>query len=283
VTVLVGIVTRNRATTVPRAIESAFAQQGAAIGVAVLDDGSADATPALAARFPRAAWTRWHENHGYMLARNHLMQGATATYYASLDDDAWFLCGDEIAAAVRVLDERPNVGAIAFDILSPDRPNAVERDAPRPVAMFIGCGHVVRLAAVRAVGAYEPAPGRYGGEEKDLCLRLMDAGYEILSLPGVHVWHQKTSIARVVPKQHESGVCNDLALAVRRTPAALLPFALVMKCFKHLAFSWRHGLTRPCIRGLVLFGRSFRTIWRGRRPVRTATLRAFVRLSNASR
>ena len=282
-TVVVGIVTRNRVATLPRAIESAFAQEGVAVRVAVLDDGSDDATPALAAKFPGAVWTCWSENRGYMRARNYLMQQATETYYVSLDDDAWFLHGDEIAAAVRVLEERPTVGAIAFDILSPDRPKPTERDAPHPVAMFIGCGHVVRLAAIREVGAYESSPGSYGGEEKDLSLRLMDAGYEILSLPGVHVWHEKTSIARVVPKQHESGVCNDLTLAVRRTPAALLPLALGMKCFKHLVFSWRHGLTGPCMRGLLLFGRSFPTIWRGRRPVRAATLRAFIRLSNGSR
>ena len=76
--------------------------------------------------------------------------------------------------------------------------------------MFIGCGHVVRLAAVHAVGVYEPAPGSYGGEEKDLSLRLMDAGYAILSLPGVHVWHEKTSIARVVPKQQSFDItAND--------------------------------------------------------------------------
>jgi GT2 family glycosyltransferase len=278
---VVGIVTRNRASTVPRAIASALAQTGGAFRVAVLDDGSTDGTPAVAEQFPRVAWTRWDVNRGYRDARNYLMQAATETYYASLDDDAWFLRGDELAIGVRLLEERPSVAAIAFDILSPDRPHAASRGLPRRVGMFIGCGHLVRLSAVRAVGAYEATPGSYGGEEKDLCLRLLDAGYEVLALPGVHVWHEKSAMARVVPEQHASGVCNDLALAVRRTPAPLLPLALVVKGYKHLLFSWRHGLIGPCCRGILLFVRSLSTIWCLRRPVKTATLREFVRLSSS--
>jgi GT2 family glycosyltransferase len=280
VTVVVGIVTRNRAAVVTRAIASALAQTGASIRVAVLDDGSSDGTPAVAGQFPEVAWTRWDVNRGYRPARNYLMQAAAETYYASLDDDAWFLRGDEIAIAVRLLEERPSAGAVAFDILSPDRPREESRGAPRRVGMFIGCGHIVRLSAVRAVGAYEATPGSYGGEEKDLCLRLMDAGYDVLALPGVHVWHEKSSIARVIPEQHASGVCNDLALAVRRTPAPLLPLALVAKGYRHLLFSWKHGLIGPCFRGILLFVRSLSAIWRLRRPVKTATLREFVRLSS---
>jgi GT2 family glycosyltransferase len=281
VTVLVGIVTRNRASTLPKAIASALGQTGSSIRVAVLDDGSTDGTSAVAAQFPEVAWTRWDVNRGYRPARNHLMEAATATYYASLDDDAWFLRGDEIAIAVQLLEERPSAGAVAFDILSPDRPQTTGRGAPRRVGMFIGCGHLVRLSAVREVGAYEATPGSYGGEEKDLCLRLMDAGYEVLALPGVHVWHEKSSIARVIPEQHASGVCNDLTLAVRRTPGPLLPLALAVKGYKHLLFSWRYGLLRPCLRGILLFLRSLSTVWRLRRPVKTATLREFMRLSSS--
>src|SRR5437762_12405020 len=50
------------------------------------------------------------------------------------------------------------------------------------------------LSAAREVGLYEANPGSYGVEEKDLCLRLLDAGYKIVKLSGVHVWHDKTEI-----------------------------------------------------------------------------------------
>ena len=182
--VLIGIVTRNRASLLPKAIQSALDQQHREVRVSVIDNASSDETSAVARRFPSVEWQRWPENLGYMAARNHWMASAAADYFASLDDDAWFLEGDEIALAVQFLERNPKVAAVAFDVLSPDYPTKALREDPQPAAVFIGCGHVLRLSAVRQVGMYEATPGSYGGEEKDLCLRLMDAGYEIVKLPG---------------------------------------------------------------------------------------------------
>jgi GT2 family glycosyltransferase len=282
VSVLVGIVTRDRVSILPKAISSVLSQRGPACRVAVLDDGSTDATPQLRTRFPEVQWIRWDTNAGYMAARNHLMKSTADDYFVSLDDDAWFLQGDEIALAVNYLEEnKSSVAAVAFDILSPDRPRPIARGNPQPTATFIGCGHVVRLAAVREVGDYAASPGSYGGEEKDLCLRLLDAGYSIVKLPGVHVWHDKTSVARAAPQQHRSGVCNDLAMTLRRVPGMLLPAALAAKVYRHFRFSWQNGLTRPCLEGFALFLRSVPAVWHSRKPVRTQALRTFIRLTRS--
>jgi GT2 family glycosyltransferase len=248
----------------------------------VVDDGSTDATSEVSRQFPSVRWTRWASNRGLIAARNHMMMnGPESDYFVSLDDDAWFIRGDEIATAIQLLERRLQVAAVAFDILSPDRPATRPREEPRPAAMFPGCGHVVRLKAARSVGLYETVPGSYGGEEKDLCLRLIDAGYEIVSLPGVHVWHDKTLLARDIPAQHRSGVCNDLVMTLRRSPVLILPVALVSKLFRHFLVSWRHGLVGPFFEGCGLFVRSFPAVWRSRMPVRMATLRTFMRLSRA--
>jgi GT2 family glycosyltransferase len=228
--------------------------------------------------FPQIGWTRWDANRGYVAARNYLMQSATANYFVSLDDDAVFVKGDEVALAVENLEQNPSIGAIAFDILSPDRSDPNARRSARAVAMFIGCGHAIRLAAARAVGFYDPAPGLYGGEEKDLCLRLIDAGYQILLLPGVHVRHDKTELERNPAAQHRSGVCNDLIMTLRRTPSWLLPLALLSKFYRHTAFAIRNRLTRPSFEGFGLFVRSIPRVWPSRRPVTTWALRRFMRL-----
>ena len=279
--VLIGIVTRNRASILRKAVQSALSQRGCEVRVAVIDDCSSDETSEVAGEFPAVDWTRWSTNLGYMVARNHWMSSACEDYFVSLDDDAWFLEGDEVATAIKVMEQNPQIAAVAFDILSPDRPNPVRREVPQAAALFIGCGHVLRLAAVQNVGFYELFPGRYGAEEKDLALRLMDAGYQIVRLPGVHVWHDKTSLARVIPEQHKSGVCNDLTMALRRTPAPFLLIALLAKCYRHLAFSRKCGLTIACLKGFGLFIRSIPAVWRSRRAVKASTLRAFVRLSRA--
>jgi GT2 family glycosyltransferase len=278
VSTLLGIVTRNRAEILPKSILSALAQTAPNLRVAVMDDNSTDNTQELVSRFPQVVWERWSPSRGYMAARNYWMASAPEDYFASLDDDAWFIQGDEIEIAVDYLEKHESVAAVAFDILSADRPNRVSRCQPRPAAMFIGCGHVLRLAAVRSVGVYETTAGLWGGEEKDLSLRLMDAGYEIAFLPGVHVWHDKTPLARDLANQYPSSVCNDLTMTLRRTPGYLLPLAVMSKFYRHFLFSVRNGLVKPAFAGLGLFFRSVPEIWRSRKPVKASTLRTFIKL-----
>jgi GT2 family glycosyltransferase len=279
VQILIGIVTHNRADILPKAIESALAQSAKNVSVAVIDDGSTDATPDLEALYPQVNWQRRSAPEGYMSARNEFMRRERFDFFISLDDDAWFLESDEIALALEHFQSDPSLAAVAFDILSPDQPELRERTPAQPTGLFIGCGHMLRLSAVRRVGGYDATPGGYGGEEKDLCLRLMDAGYKIVRLPGLHVWHDKTPIARDIPRQHRSGVCNDLTMAVRRSPLLLIPLILSAKFCRHFVFSWREGLLSPCISGFVLFARSQRSVWTKRRPVQTSTLRAYARMS----
>jgi GT2 family glycosyltransferase len=188
------------------------------------------------------------------------------------------LQGDEVEKACAAMEADPRIGAIAFNILSPNRSEPGSRSGPDRVSSFIGCGHMLRLSAVREVGGYEENPGSYGGEEKDLSLRLMDAGYRIVRLNGVYVWHDKTAVARQIPVQHRSGVCNDLVMTVRRTPLYLLPLAMMSKIYRHLIFGLRNGLLSPALSGFALFLGSIPTAWRSRKPVKTSTLRAFMQL-----
>jgi GT2 family glycosyltransferase len=277
--ILIGIVTRNRANILPKALASALSQSAGGVKVAVIDDASSDDTARLQGAFPKVDWTFRAAPEGYMSARNQFMGREGFDYFVSLDDDSWFLQGDELDIALAHFDRDPSLAAIAFDILSPDRTQVRARGPAQPAAMFIGCGHMLRLSAIRAVGDYAPTPGGYGGEEKDLCLRLIDAGKKVIFLPGVHVWHDKTMVARDIASQHRSGVCNDLAMAIRRTPLALLPAIVAIKLARHLSFSRRAGLMSPCISGLALLARSLPLVWRWRNPVRFSTLRAFSTLS----
>jgi glycosyltransferase involved in cell wall biosynthesis len=278
--VLVGIVTRNRAGILPKAIQSALSQSYSNLRVAVLDDCSEDNTWALRAYFPGVLWHRWEFGCGYLEARNQLMQNDSIDYYVSLDDDAWFIEGDEIAVAISALEDKPRVAAVAFDILSPDRPRPIARSTPRSVAMFIGCGHMLRMSAVRESGFYVPSPGPYGSEEKDLCIRLLDRGWDIHLLDGVHVWHDKSMVARDQPAQHRSGVCNDLVFALRRCPLPLLLMVLPIKLLNHLRFSFNHGLVRPCLAGFGLFFRHAFAVLGSRDPVHAETFGEFIRRSH---
>lgn len=276
--VLVGITTRNRAALLPKAIASALAQTYAPLEVAVVDDASTDETPRLAGQFSTVRWVRRDPPLGYRANRNALMHDDRAEFYVSLDDDAWFLRGDEIAVAIARMQANPRLGAIAFDILSPDRPDAVERTTPTPAAVFIGCGHLLRLSAVREAGYYADTPGLYGVEEKDLSLRLADLGYEIERLPGVHVWHDKAWSGRDWYPLHRSGVCNELFMTLQRCPLPDLILVLPLKVLSFVRYWLREPrYLRAGLGGLGQFIRHSGSALRQRRPVRRDTFWRMVR------
>jgi GT2 family glycosyltransferase len=238
--VLIGIVSKNRAAILPRAIESALAQVGVETSVMVIDDHSEDNTRELVSNYPSVHWEFLSESKGYLFARNKMMQNSDARFFCSLDDDSWFLDSDTLAKAIRFLDSHPDVAAIGFDILSPDDHEKRDESPPYETNNFIGCGHMLRLSAMREVNFYDPNPGFYGGEEKDLCLKLINKGHKIMAMPGLNVWHDKTNVSRNLHAQHRSGVCNDLVFWFRRAPFLYLLPGLMIKIIKHIWFSARY-------------------------------------------
>lgn len=280
--VVVGISTLNRAEVVRKAMSSALNQSYKPLRVALIDDASSDHTPRLRDQFPTVTWERADPPIGYVEARNRMMLTAPEDYYVSLDDDAWFMQDDEIALAVEYLERNQNIAAVAFDILSPDAPKAANRGRILPAAIYIGCGHVLRLSAVKELGGYVRFPGPYGGEEKDFCLRLIDAGYGLVKLEGVHVWHDKSEAGRDWPRWHRSGVFHDLITGLRRFPLSVVIPAVMWRMASHLIFGFRTGQFGPTLLGIGDFLRVSPEVWRRRSPVRLSSLLKFRSLSKAS-
>lgn len=278
--VVVGITTQNRCDVLPKAIRSALAQKAGSLAVTVFDDYSQDATPLVRHEFPEVTWERSEEIRGLVFARNKMMKEAASRYFCSLDDDAWFMETDELDLAVTYMDQHPDVAAIAFDILSPDSPVIQKRSLPVETANFIGCGHILRLEAVRQVGYYELYPAFYGSEEKDLCIKLIDRGYRIFFMPGVHVWHDKINLEQDEVRKHQSVVCNDLVFWYRRSPLLVLLPGLIYKMAVHLRFStqYKNGvLFSATVKGILRFATQFSKL--KRQPVTNSTFQKFSRLA----
>lgn len=272
--VLIGITTHNRADILPKALVSAAEQDYPNKRTVVMDDASSDGTACLRESYPEVEWIRHDPPHGYRENRNQMMQYPGIDYYVSLDDDAWFLQTDEISLAVARMEADPKIGAIAFDVLSPDRPEVKERHAPREAFTYIGCGHLLRISAVREAGWYEASPGPYGAEEKDLCIRLIDLGYQVELLPGVHVWHDKEWTGRDWYPLHKSGVCNDLVMATRRCPFPDVLAVVPYKILSHLRFGLKNReMLRPAVAGMIMYCRNFLGVLRSRVPVKRSVFR----------
>ena len=94
--VSVYVPTRNRATLLPRALQSVWRQQREDIELIVVDDASTDGTPALLERLAAANRLRWIRNDrpvGACAARNQAIAAASGRFVAGLDDDDEMLPG----------------------------------------------------------------------------------------------------------------------------------------------------------------------------------------------
>jgi GT2 family glycosyltransferase len=280
--VLIGITSKNRASILPKAITSALNQTYRNKEVWVFDDASTDDTPSLIEKFPQVNWMLSDVPKGYVYARNLFMNKPGYDLYCSLDDDSWFINENSLEEAIKILKEDPSIGALGFDMLSPDNPTIKENNVYlKESNNFIGCGHIIRLEAAKKINFYTPNPGYYGSEEKDLSIRLVDKGYRVVFYKGVYVWHDKTSVARNLNKQHRSGVCNDLVFLFRRTPALFLWPTLFLQIFKHLKFSLtykKQKLFKPFIQGLRDFANWLIKNETNRQAVSISGFRKFIKL-----
>lgn len=80
----------NSAATLARAIDSVLSQSYPAQEIVVIDDGSTDATPEVAARYGAKLRYIRQENAGVSAARNHGARIATGDWLAFLDADDWY-------------------------------------------------------------------------------------------------------------------------------------------------------------------------------------------------
>ena len=250
--VLVGITTKNRADILPKSINSAINQSYENKEIWVYDDCSIDETSKLSQLYPIVKWTTGSESMGLVFARNYFMNNLNFDYFCSLDDDAWFLDEGAIEKAIEILEKDKLIGALGFDMLTPDN-NHPKSDLPIPLISnnFVGCGHIINLKAARKVGFYILNPGFYGCEEKDLCIRLIDKNFKIILFKNMYVWHDKTNISRDLPKQHRSGVCNDLVFTWRRAPFVYLFPSLIVKLWKHFKFAITYN-QQPLLKAFLL-------------------------------
>ncbi len=281
--VLIGITTKNRVVILQKAIDLALRQNYVDKEISVFDDNSDDDTGKLKDVFPQVSWTFSKVNRGLVYARRHLIENTDAEYYCSVDDDSWFMDDDCLTHAVDYMNQNENIAVLAFNIFTSDSPNGnLETNKINCTNNFIGCGHLLRVSHVRKVGNYPRNPGFYGAEEKDLCIRLIDAGYDIVNFPSVKVWHDKTPFARDLKKQHRSGVCNDLVFMWRRTPLLLLFPSFFKKIYVNATFPFRKKMPYlfiPFLLGSKDFFLSLITFKVKREPVSYKGLSKYIKLS----
>jgi GT2 family glycosyltransferase len=287
--VRIGITTRNRPEYLPKCLASCLAQIYEPKEIVVWDDSddpeALKQTESIKRQFPQVRWINPAFRTTCNQARVQLMRQPGCDIFCSIDDDGWFMGSDELEFGVREISADPNCAGVAYDILSPDRPNPVPRTEPQPTMTFIGCGFMLRAWMLTEVGYYGEFPGWYGAEEKDLCIRFMDRSWSMRFLSGVHVWHDKTQGNRDWGSQHRSGTLNDLIFALVRCPLPDLFYYLPGKALNLVVWGLKGNKQERWsgFLGLWEFFKFAPQYWKKRQPVKRSTFREFFAAGRSSK
>jgi GT2 family glycosyltransferase len=193
--------------------------------VIVVDDGSTDATKAIAEEYGFRVIST--PNRGLSSARNTGIEAADAEIVAFLDADArpdphWLkYLAFTLATSEHVGVGGPNIapagdGLIADCVANaPGGPVHVLR-TDREAEHIPGCNMAFRKESLEAVGGFDPQ-FRAAGDDVDLCWRLLESGRTIGFHPGALVWHHRRNSLRAYLRQ-QRGYGRAEALLERKWP-----------------------------------------------------------------
>jgi glycosyltransferase involved in cell wall biosynthesis len=216
----------NGGTTLGECLQSLVSLDYPDYEVILVDDGSTDDTPDIAARFPDVRTIR-QPNRGLSAARNAGLQAATGRVVAYTDSDcvadrAW-LSNLMLAMNDQQVDAigGPNVpppsdGMVAMCVAaSPGGPSHVMID-DRLAEHVPGCNMAFDRARLLALGGFDEQ-FRQAGDDVDICWRFLDAGHSIGYAPGALVWHHRRATVRGYIKQ-QAGYGRSEAMVLFKHP-----------------------------------------------------------------
>lgn len=218
------VLTWNGGEPALRCLASLAALDPAPDQVLVVDNASADGTPArVAQQFPGFTLLQNQRNLGFSGGMN---RGITALLAPAEPPDAIVLLNQDTAvdrgwlgAIVAPLAVDAAVGAVGCKIRYPDgtlqhagvvleRPRALARhvglhepdagqfDAPRDVEFVTAAAIALRVTALRQVGLLDEGYAPAYFEDLDLCVRLRRAGYSLRYAPRATLLHQESTSLR---------------------------------------------------------------------------------------
>lgn len=251
-TACVVIVTRNRREELATAIGSALAQT-ARPELLVIDDGSTDGTAeAVRRQFPAVTLIRHEQSRGLVVRRNEAARLTEADVIVSIDDDAEFISAHTVEQTLREFDDM-RIGAVAIPLVEPRKSREVMQRAPGSgvwvTDCFIGTAHAIRRSLFLAQGGYREQLV-HQGEERDLCLRLLDAGH-LVRLGAADPIHHYESPKRDWARMDYYGRRNDVLFAWHYVPMPYLPVYLAATLANGARAAWRAGRVSRMAAGAI--------------------------------
>lgn len=192
--VAVNILSYNRKDELRNTLTKVYAQDYKNIEVIVVDNASNDGSPKMVTEeFPEVKLIIMDKNIG-IAGWNEGFKVARGEYILVLDDDSYPEIST-ITKAIARLKVEP-VSIIAFNIINTRTSKSeTEGFSNHNPYQFTGCGALLKKTMLDEIGYFDNNYFIYYNEI-DLCIRAYNAGFNILYIDDVIVYHNQSSISR---------------------------------------------------------------------------------------
>lgn len=149
------------------------------------------------------------KNYGVALGRNYLIEKAKGNILITLDDDIEI--EEDINIFIKKIEDyffNKYIGCLAFNIINYYSRQKLRHEIPHgnkklnfnknlETYYFIGAGHAIKKEVYEKIGLYPNDLGKYGGEERDLSFRILEANYKILYTENIKIYHKVSPKGRL--------------------------------------------------------------------------------------
>jgi GT2 family glycosyltransferase len=204
-------------------------QQSVASEILVMDDGgSADLAESLRRDFPAVRYFSLAAGRGPSFQRNRGIEHAQNEYVFPLDDDTLLRSPHTVAQTLADF-THPRIAAVAIPYVNVASETRIRHQAPDKTGLwlehaFTGASHAIRRSAFLEAGGYREALF-YMGEERDLCLRLLQRGYVVRVGTADPIEHRESPLRNTRLADY-CGRRNDILFAWHNVPSPDLPLHL---------------------------------------------------------
>ena len=182
--------TRNGERYIRAALDSVLAQAWRPIEIIVVDDGSTDRSPEIAAEFGDPVRVVSHPVANPVLARNRGMEIAAGEFFCFIDHDDLYAI-DKLDLQMRAFAEMPALDVCVGMVqrFRQESPADERTDLGPPVAGYLSIAMLARRRAFERVGPLNPV--YFHSDSAEWFLRARDQGISVRLLPQTLVYHRQ--------------------------------------------------------------------------------------------